>query len=236
MNRFQEKIRNPLIRNIVERSFGVKSTKQKINLKIFHHTMRILRFRNMHQRFKLVHPVRNDFMIVSPFWFLKHKFKKKKLESVQKQLFRQSTQKSLDEESQKRMISFLFEVMVGQNSHPVDNQSNFLVEHVLLILETLLSVFLSITKVLFFFELLLLRLGLLSETWKEVIVAGVAAVLGKRVRGVTGKHHSQIVVLKVIWVVGDKDKIFVFTYSRFSFRDVGHLSIFDQKWKELYLT
>lgn len=196
--------------------------------------MRILRFRNMHQRFKLVYSVRNDLMIVSPFWLLKHKFKKKKLESVQKQLFRQSTQKSFDEESQKRMISFLFEVMVGQNSHPVDNQSNFLVKHVLLILKTFLSVFLSITKMLFFFELLLLRLGLLSETWKEVIVAGVAAVLGKRVRGVTGKHHSQIVVLKVIWVVGDKDKIFVFTYSRFSFRDVGHLSIFDQKWKELY--
>jgi len=69
--------------------------------------------------------------------------------------------------------------VIGKYSHSVNYQSNLVIKLVFLVLETLLSITLSITELLLFFRRLLAIGLLLFETSEEIAHAGVSA----KVRG-----------------------------------------------------
>ena len=107
--------------------------------------MRILGLGDVNEWFELIYAQVDDIYLILPFGFLEDVLEEKKLESVEEELFCKSAKQPLDEESQERMLIFIFEIMVGQDGHPVDNHLDLLIEEELLILEAFLGITLGIT-------------------------------------------------------------------------------------------
>lgn len=92
-------IEDALICDVVQRSFGVVSTKQQVNLEVFDVPIRILWLRDMNERFEHKRSVRYSFVLESPFGLLENIFEEQKLKSIEEKFFCQSAEEPLNEES-----------------------------------------------------------------------------------------------------------------------------------------
>ena len=107
------------------------------------------------------------------------------------------------------MFQLIFEAVVGEDGHSVDDQPNFVIEFIFLILQALLRIPLSIGEV--FSLLLFLGLVLLIEILKQIVIhTGVAPVFTRIAGRVSGHKHAQtVVVSEQVGVVGHQDQVFV---------------------------
>jgi hypothetical protein len=126
------------------------------------------------------------------------------------------------------VINFILEVLICQDSHPVNQESDFFIKCIFFVLQTLLGVPLSIGKEFLLFAGLFLEPRFLVEGWKEIAVARVPAIVADVVRRVPREQHIERVIGEQILRVGDQYKVFVSTRSRLKFGVQTHLSIYDQ--------
>lgn len=138
--------------------------------------MRILRLCDVNEGLKFISANVDNIDLILPLGFLENVLKEKKLKSVEEQLFGKSAKKPFYEESQERMLVFIFEIVVCKYGHPVDNHLDFFVKEEFFILERLLGISLRITKLLLFFDKLLLDSFFLLEISKKVGHGGIARV------------------------------------------------------------
>ena len=90
------------------------------------------------------------------------------------------------------MFDLVFEAVVGNYGHFMDEQSDFLVKGVFLVLEAFFGVPLGVRKGLFFFGRFFFVFVVLGEAGEKVVVAGVPAVVGRDVvGGVSGEEHVE---------------------------------------------
>ena len=188
----------------------------------------------MNKGFELQSTVWYHFILVFPFWVFADIWEEQQLESVEQKFLCKSAQKSLDEEGEESMFCPLFEIVVGVDCDSMDEQSYLLIKCVFFIFQAFLSISLSITHLLLFSDNFLFHPWFLVKGWKEIVVAWVSPEFGHAKGRVSWEHHVEGGRVKdVCGVVGDKYKIFILGDSRFGFFGMTHLSIYDQKWKEL---
>jgi hypothetical protein len=75
-DRLEEVVEDSLVRDVVQRSFGVVGTKEQIDLEAFDMSTGILGLRNMNKRLELKRSVCYSFIFEPPFGLLENVLKK----------------------------------------------------------------------------------------------------------------------------------------------------------------
>ena len=75
-DRLEEVVEDSLVRDVVQRSFGVVGAKEQIDLKVFDMPTGILGLRNMNKRFELKRSVGYSFILEPPLGLLENVLKK----------------------------------------------------------------------------------------------------------------------------------------------------------------
>jgi hypothetical protein len=161
----------------------------------------------VHEGLEIIYAGSDHIDVVTPLALFEDVLEEKEFEAVEEELLGEGAEEALDEESEEEVVRFLTEGVVGQDSHPVDDQSYLVVELVFLVLQTLLRVPLGVCHHLFLLRRFLLEGALLLETGEQVADAGGAAEIPGAVGGVAGHEEAEGDLSEDVGVVGDEDEV-----------------------------
>ena len=91
----------------------------------------------------------------------------------------------------------------------MNKEPDFFIKCIFFVLQTLLSILLSISKKFLLFCSLFLHPSFLVEGWEEIAVARVAPIVTDVVGRVPGEQHIEGGISEQICRVGDQNKVFV---------------------------
>ena len=154
----EEVVERALVGQVVEGLLRIVGAEEEIYLEVADCSLWVLGLRYVQAGGKGCHALRDGVQVVAPFRLFQDVLQEEQFEPVEHEFLGNGAQEPLQRKRQEGVfISFLHGV-VGQNRHPVDDQSYLVVKLRLLVLETFLRVFLA------------LRQGLFSPDWCQPVL------------------------------------------------------------------